>query len=527
MTRGQARAHSVLTVAVIVVVWEVVGRLQVVAHGALPSLSAIGRQLWADRSAYPRHVGGTVRNAALGLGFGTIVGLALAVAFALLPMAERLLRGVTMSLAMVPPIVVAPVLAVCFGGEVPKVVLAALGVFFPITFSTLLAMRSVDQAMLEIPNVAGGTAWASLRYVQLPSALPGFLAGLRIAAPAAMLGAILGEFMGGRWGIGVFLIGSLGQGLPARLWGIALVSTLIAAGAYQAFALVGVRSTVARAAVTISPTSVARRPAARRRVGRGRSARLVTAVVTVAVTLVAWQLFITLLHLPPTFARGPLDTFHYLFSLPSAADNRSRLLHALATTLPKVGLGMATGLALAFALAVGLSLTPRLARAVVPFALVSQSMPLVAFAPLAALIFGRQLPVTVVITAVVTFFPSFVTIAQGLAGVAPAGQELFRTFDASAVSVLWRFSIPSALQYVFAAATLAAPRALMGVMIAEYLITGDGLGYLLAASRGRLEFGMMWAIAAVVVVLSVALFQLMSMLEALRVRRFAPVPEPA
>ena len=74
-------------------------------------------------------------------------------------------------------------------------------------------------------------------------------------------------------------------------------------------------------------------------------------------------------------------------------------------------------------------------------------------------------------------------------------------------------SIPSALPYLFAAARLTVPRALLGVMIAEWLATGKGLGNLLNQSRGYLDYGMIWTVAAISVILSIALYQLVVLIE--------------
>ena len=74
-----------------------------------------------------------------------------------------------------------------------------------------------------------------LRLVQLRGAVPAILSGFRVAAPNAVLGAILAEFGGGgRWGLGAYLLGSLGRADPARLWGIGLVATLIAGAQLRA-----------------------------------------------------------------------------------------------------------------------------------------------------------------------------------------------------------------------------------------------------------------------------------------------------
>jgi ABC-type nitrate/sulfonate/bicarbonate transport system permease component len=80
-------------------------------------------------------------------------------------------------------------------------------------------------------------------------------------------------------------------------------------------------------------------------------------------------------------------------------------------------------------------------------------------------------------------------------------------------------ALPASLPYVFAAARLAVPRALLGVMIAEWLATGRGLGNLLNQSRGYLDYGMIWSVALVSVLVSVALYQVAVVLERAATRR--------
>ena len=163
---------------------------------------------------------------------------------------------------------------------------------------------------------------------------------------------------------------------------------------------------------------------------------------------------------------------------------------------------------------------PALARTLLPVALVTQTMPLVALTPLVVLLLGRDAAATLAITVSVTFFPAFVAIAQGLALVPPRAVDLLRAYGASDLAVLRRVSLPFALPYLFAAARLAAPRALLGVMIAEWLATGTGLGNLLNEARGRLDYGMIWAVAAVAVLLSVLLYEAAGLLERRVLRRF-------
>ena len=180
---------------------------------------------------------------------------------------------------------------------------------------------------------------------------------------------------------------------------------------------------------------------------------------------------------------------------------------------------MAAGIGFAFLLALGTRLFPNAIRAFMPVALVSQSMPLVALTPLLVLIFGRGTSLTLWVTISVTFFPAFVTLAQGLALVPQSARDVPRAYGASVWQELRMVTLPAALPYLFAATRLTVPRALLGVMIAEWLATGKGLGNLLNQSRGQLDFGMIWAVACVSVLVSILLYQAVVVVERRVLRR--------
>ena len=177
------------------------------------------------------------------------------------------------------------------------------------------------------------------------------------------------------------------------------------------------------------------------------------------------------------------------------------------------------GLAFAFLLALLVDVAPAVARSLMPIALVTQTMPLVALTPLLVLLLGRGTAVTLWITISVTFFPSFVTIAQGIMLVPRAALEVPRAYGASKLKELRFVAIPASLPYLFAAMRLAVPRALLGVMIAEWLATGKGLGNLLNQSRGYLDYGMIWTVAVVAVLVAIAFYQIVIIAERLTLAR--------
>ena len=495
--------------------WEVAGRLDLVAGGALPAPSEIAARFWLDRADYPAHVAATVQAAALGFLAGSVLAVAAALLFVRWPLTERIARGVNVALFALPPIAIAPVLVIALAGMAPRVTLAAMSVYFPVMTASVLGLSQIDPRLPDVIRAWGGGPGAVMRLVRLRSSLPTLLAGLRVAAPAAVLGAILAEFGGGgRWGLGVYLLGSLGRADPARLWGIGLTATAIAGIAYAIFAVLGTRLAGATRAVTLAAVPLPEPPV------RSRAAALAIAAAAIALPFLLWWLILQLLGTSPIVARTPWGVVEYLFLAPAAAQAQQQVLAALAQTLPITLAGMAAGLAFALLLAITGLVLPALGRALLPIALVTQTMPLVALTPLLVLLLGRGTAVIVAITVSVTFFPAYVTLAQGLALVPRAAFDLVRAYGASWWRELTLVALPSAMPYLITAAKLAAPRALLGVMIAQWFATGTGLGNLLNQARGYLDYGMVWTVAAVSVLVSVLFYQLVTLAERRLLRRY-------
>lgn len=508
----------VRNLAIIVVAWEILGRLQLVASGALPPPSAVVLRLIADWSDYPGHIGATIFGAGIGFLIGNSLAIAAGVLFALYPLTARVARGLNITIFALPAIAISPILVLTLSDPTPRIVLAAIGCYFVTMTATVIGLTQVDARSMDVVRAYGGGKWTALRLVQWRSALPVILSGLRVAAPNAVLGSILAEFGGGgRWGLGVYLLGSLGRAEPDRLWGIGLVATLIAAAAYAVFALIANAVTGTSQAVTV-PTAVLRSDEdGRVRPLWQRSALLASSI---ALPFALWWMLLAGMRVPAMIAKTPAGLFDYLVLMPSAPIAQGKLAAALLQTLPMTFVGMAAGLLLAFGLALCSQLWPAVVRAFMPVALVTQTMPLVALTPLLVLMLGRGTAVILAITISVTFFPAFVTMAQGLLMVPRAALDVPKAYGASLFTQLRLVSIPSSLPYLFAATRLTAPRALLGVMIAEWLATGTGLGNLLNQSRGYLDYGMIWAVAFVSVVLSVLFYQVVVLIERRVLDRF-------
>jgi ABC-type nitrate/sulfonate/bicarbonate transport system permease component len=499
-----------LRVLIVLAVWEVLGDFHLIAQGAMPSPSAIIMQWWQDRADYPPHIWATLKPAALGFLIGNAIAMAAAVAFVLSPVLEGLMRGVNVAIFGIPPIALSPVLVITLPGEWPQIVLAAVSVYFPTMVMTLLGLRDVDPRPIDVIHAYGGGAIAVLRWLRLRSCVPALLGGLRVAAPAAILGAILAEFgSGARWGLGSFLLGSLGRAEPARIWGIGLAATLIAASAYGLCALLAHRSTASMMAVTISGGEIETR----------KMPLVLRGLLTCgafAIPFFLWWGILKGFGVSGVIAKSPLGLWQYLTSTPDAVDS---ILEALGQSLPLAGIGLGVALVVALSLAVLSTLWRPLSAMLMPAALLLQTMPLVALTPMIVLLFGRGVATTLVLTVTVTFFPAFITIAQGLAQVPKSSLDLLDIYGASRLQKILKVSLPMSLPHLCTAARLVAPAALLGVMIAEWLATGYGLGNLLNTARGELDYGMIWAVAFVAVAVSVGFYELVKLLETAALRR--------
>jgi NitT/TauT family transport system permease protein len=145
----------------------------------------------------------TLREAFLGLLFGTLSGILLGVLFGQFVILGKIFTPILTAINGIPQLALAPVYVLWFGlGLTSKVFLAGLMVFFCVFFSTYNAIRNTEQRLIESAHILGAGSAATLWYVVLPSCMPWILSGIRSGVGACMVGAIIGEYMGASGGFG-------------------------------------------------------------------------------------------------------------------------------------------------------------------------------------------------------------------------------------------------------------------------------------------------------------------------------------
>ncbi len=237
MIERRRRLIGVVGAAIVVgVVWTVVAWW--VAPLVTPTIPDVARQMWHDRAYYPPHLRTTLSEAAWGYLWGNLAGAAVAGLIVLVGPLSALFERLSVAVYCLPLLAIGPILQIVTTGSSTKIVLAALAVFFTTMVCCVLGLRSADPASLDVVYAAGGGKLRMFSSVRVQAALPSVFVGLRIAAPAALLGAIVGEYLGGSRGLGVAMILSQSSFQVARTWGLAVVIGVTVGLAYAVTGLI-------------------------------------------------------------------------------------------------------------------------------------------------------------------------------------------------------------------------------------------------------------------------------------------------
>lgn len=513
-----ARIQSVLGALGALVLWELAA-MGLSGTYLLAGPLDVLRYLITNWGLVTRALGVTLENAALGFVAGNLAAIALALIVALVPRARMVVSAVALVIFCLPLVATGPILRVLFGpGPGPQITLAALAVYYTTLIPLLVGLRAAPASWFDLVRLYGRGAWTAFVQIRLMAALPYLLAGLQIAAPAAFLGAMVGEFTGAERGMGVLALRAM-RGLDVdATWAIASVAAAVAMVAY------GLLGWLSRATALARPELlVALPPVPTPGKGGGRWLGLAGMLaLTLAVLIGTWWLSMEAFGLNRFFAKRPDDVWAFLVTAPDAAQNRAILWAATAQSLVYLVPGYLAGLGLGAALAMALVLAPGLAGAVLPVAVALRSIPIVTTAPLIVLALGRGAAGTITIVAVMIFFPALVACLQGLRQTPGQVMDVMATYGVGRLRRLWYARIPAMLPAFFAAARMSVPASVLGITVAEWLATGTGLGALMAMTASTSNFNLLWS-AVVLVSLGSALgYALVGLLERAVLARIAP-----
>jgi ABC-type nitrate/sulfonate/bicarbonate transport system permease component len=207
-TRLRNALPLIVTVAVVILIWEFFGRITGEPDYVLPPLhkilvTAVDRSL--DKLLPATWI--TLREILAGFALGAFVGFSLGVAIFHIQTLRQALMPLIIATQAVPVLAIAPILVIWFGfGMEPKIIVAALIVFFPVTINTIAGLGTVERDLINLMNSLDATPRQIFFKVRFPAALPSIFTGLKNAAVISVIGAIVGEWVGSDAGLGPVMI---------------------------------------------------------------------------------------------------------------------------------------------------------------------------------------------------------------------------------------------------------------------------------------------------------------------------------
>ena len=194
-------------IVVIIAILEILTKIAGIPEFILPAPSETAVALIDNASLLIMHLRVTMTAVLSGLALAVVVAFLLALGMDRWPAIKKALYPLLVISQAIPIFALAPLMLIWFGvGILPKIIIVALVCFFPLAVNLIEGFSQVDPEALDLMQVMQADRWMTLRSVQLPFAMPYFFSGLKIAATYSVLGAIIGEWLGGRAGLGIYML---------------------------------------------------------------------------------------------------------------------------------------------------------------------------------------------------------------------------------------------------------------------------------------------------------------------------------
>ena len=232
--------QPVIFLVVIGGIWEFGVRYFEIHPYLLPPVSDILQAGWLSRGELWQHGIITFWEILIGFAAAVVCGVLVAVCVFFSAVARRTIYPMVTALQSLPKIALAPLMIVWFGyGIMSKLIMTFLFAFFPIVISTLGGLSSTQETLLEHFRALRASPWSTFWRLRVPAALPSFIDGCKIAMPLAVIGAIIGEFVGSERGLGNLILFTMSAGRTDLLFATLLAVTVLSLVLYWAIEALG------------------------------------------------------------------------------------------------------------------------------------------------------------------------------------------------------------------------------------------------------------------------------------------------
>jgi NitT/TauT family transport system permease protein len=224
----EALWRPAILLGAVLFVWWLATEREWVANYLVPRPAQVWDKIVSDWSSLMHHSYVTLYETMIGFALASVLGLGTAVLIAYSRTMDKALYPIVLFAQVIPKIAIAPLLVVWFGnGLAPKIILAVLIAFFPVVISGVAGLRSTDPELLELSATMGASRWKTFRKIRFPNALPHLMAGEKVAVTLAVVGAVVGEFVGASEGLGYILLLANGNLDSALLFAALILMSLI------------------------------------------------------------------------------------------------------------------------------------------------------------------------------------------------------------------------------------------------------------------------------------------------------------
>lgn len=251
------------------------------------------------------------------------------------------------------------------------------------------------------------------------------------------------------------------------------------------------------------------RPGRRRRRGRDLALNVGAPIGFAALVIGLWQLYASVSGIRESTLPKPTQVADALWT------SRELLIENAWVTIQEIAIGYAAAIVLGVTLAVLIRASRVVERAVYPWLVVSQMVPIPAIAPIIVIWTGFDIRPKIIVIALVSFFPIAVNTIDGLKAVDPDLLKLLRTLRADAWQRFRMAQLPAALPFVFSGLKVAAALSVIGAVFAEWVGASEGLGHLILILNNQTATAELFATVIVLALIGIALFALVSLIERL------------
>lgn len=228
-----------MVLLILIAIWEAAVHLRDTPRWMLPAPSDIAQSFRDDFDMLLMHTRVTLIEVLIGFGIALAAGLLTGIAIESSRIIERALYPLLIASQTIPMVVLAPLFLIWFGyGLMPKVLITALVAYFPLAVNTVDGLKSADRELLKLLRSMGCTSWQTFRLVKVPSALPLIFGGARISVAFAVIGAVFGEFVGAKEGLGYLMDRSAPQFETPRVFACIVILSVMGVSLFLIVSLI-------------------------------------------------------------------------------------------------------------------------------------------------------------------------------------------------------------------------------------------------------------------------------------------------